>query len=540
MFLSGVARLARARASASASGALARDLRGRLRASPRVGSSEAAVPPGVSASSSSSSDAASPPSRRDGSAAPRVPSPSRGVCEAHVPTFVACGEGFAPAASLAARVEGTDWGGPPARGRPPTRDAARSSSSSPPTTTSPAASSCISTASLSSACHRVVALADAGHGVGRALLAALLDYPDCRLVVAAASPSEDLVTSLRYQHWAECEALQLDVARVDLGSDADVRRWSERVEFTHGVPDVVITNAGATPSRWKTLFVEEAERRTLNAADPSAKTPTTSATAPHKIEAHHQHRRDDVLRTPPSNASNDLRTNASGSSSPFWRTPAADFNRMLNDVKGVANVVRHFAPGMLDRRTRGVPGSRGDFAAVVNVTHVLDPPEAARNAAYRASRAAIGALTASLARELADANADRDRVSGTLADERAFAEETPGGEKTRNHEDREHFHPGGNDVGGGGAVESSRSNSNANARRDRSASANSRVIAIELDPGAMPGLVWPSEGADVGPTHAAKGDAAARDWARAAVPFILGLTPEVTGASLHVPGFPPG
>jgi NAD(P)-dependent dehydrogenase (short-subunit alcohol dehydrogenase family) len=177
---------------------------------------------------------------------------------------------------------------------------------------------------------------------------------------------------------------------------------------------------------------------------------------------------------------------------------------MLNDVKGVANVVRHFAPGMLDRRTRGVPG-RGDFAAVVNVTHVLDPPEAAQNAAYRASRAAIGALTAALASELAD-----------------------------------HFHPGGNDGGGGGAVESRRSNSNANARRDRSASANSRVVAVELDPGAMPGLVWPSEGADVGPTHYAKGDAAARDWARAAVPFILGLTPEVTGASLHVPGFPPG
>ena len=209
---------------------------------------------------------------------------------------------------------------------------------------------------------------------------------------------------------------------------------------------------------------------------------------------------------------------------------------MLNDVKGVANVVRHFAPGMLDRRTRGVPGSRGDFAAVVNVTHVLDPPEAARNAAYRASRAAIGALTASLARELADAAADRDR-GGALADERAFAEETPGGEKTRNHDDREHFQPGGNvNVGGGGAVERRRSNWNANAI----GVVPGGVIAVELDPGAMPGLVWPSEGADVGPMHYARGDAAARDWARAAVPFILGLTPEVTGASLHVPGFPPG
>jgi hypothetical protein len=45
----------------------------------------------------------------------------------------------------------------------------------------------------------------------------------------------------RYQHWAECEALQLDVACVDLGSDDAVKHWAERTEFTHGVPDIVIT-----------------------------------------------------------------------------------------------------------------------------------------------------------------------------------------------------------------------------------------------------------------------------------------------------------
>ena len=54
-------------------------------------------------------------------------------------------------------------------------------------------------------CAKTVVLADVGHGIGRALLAALLEYPDCRLTVAAATPSADLVQSLRNQHksiWA--------------------------------------------------------------------------------------------------------------------------------------------------------------------------------------------------------------------------------------------------------------------------------------------------------------------------------------------------
>lgn len=44
---------------------------------------------------------------------------------------------------------------------------------------------------------RIVALADCGHGVGRALLAALLEYPDTPSIVAAATTSEELTSSLR-------------------------------------------------------------------------------------------------------------------------------------------------------------------------------------------------------------------------------------------------------------------------------------------------------------------------------------------------------
>ena len=63
------------------------------------------------------------------------------------------------------------------------------------------------------------------------------------------------------------------------------------------------------------------------------------------------------------------------------------------------------------------------------------------------------------------------------------------------------------------------------------------MTAVELDPGALPGLGSGSETADVGPLHKTRGDKSAADWAKAAVPFVLRLTPEVSGASLHVPGF---
>ena len=107
-------------------------------------------------------------------------------------------------------------------------------------------------------CEKVVAVADCGHGVGRALVSALLEFPECRMVVAGATPSSELTTSLHMQHWAECDAMQLDVSRVNLADDAEVKAWKDRVEFTFGVPDVLITNCGELPSYWK-LNYEAAE-----------------------------------------------------------------------------------------------------------------------------------------------------------------------------------------------------------------------------------------------------------------------------------------
>ena len=74
-----------------------------------------------------------------------------------------------------------------------------------------------------------------------------------------------------------------------------------------------------------------------------------------------------------------------------WETRAIDWSRMMNDVKGVSALVRHFTPAMVAR------GS----GLVVNVTHVLDPPGGAEVAAYQASRAAISAMTRCLSYEIA-------------------------------------------------------------------------------------------------------------------------------------------
>ena len=187
-------------------------------------------------------------------------------------TFVPCGEGFAPDATATRAFASSD-----------ARAGGRVSD-----------------------CAKTVVLADAGHGVGRALLASLLAYPDCRLTVAAATPSADLVASLRNQHWPECEALQCEVSSVDLGDDADVARWRERVLFTHGTPDVVIANVGCMPSRWLRAYGE-------------------------------------------SPSGDGARLGANGRLDRFaaWRVRAADWSRLMNDVKGVGNVARQFLPAMV-------------------------------------------------------------------------------------------------------------------------------------------------------------------------------------------------
>ena len=344
-----------------------------------------------------------------------------------------------------------------------------------------------------SACAKTVVLADAGHGVGRALLASLLAYPDCRLTVAAATPSADLVASLRNQHWQECEALQCEVSRVDLGDDADVARWRERVLFTHGTPDVVIANVGCMPLRWLRAYGDAGERSGEN------------------------------------KKSGDDDTNASANLDRFaaWRTEPADWSRLMNDVKGVGNVVRQFLPAMVqsareeaseafsdsDSRTDDHDRSTASKTkknkteeenllpsrAFAVVSHVVDPPAGATLAPYEASHAALAAVTRALAADLRNVASELDekRQKALLASSSRKKEKTlviPYG-------------------GSGG------------------------VVAAHIDPGSIRGLALERDGADVGPLHKTHGDERAADWARAAVPFVLRMTHEVAGETLHVPGF---
>ena len=211
-------------------------------------------------------------------------------------------------------------------------------------------------------CEKVVAVADCGHGVGRALVSALLEFPECRMVVAGATPASELTTSLHMQHWAECDAMQLDVERVDLADDAEVKAWKDRVEFTFGVPDVLITNCGELPSYWK-LNYEAAE-----AFCPSDNEVVVGGCRPLEDSTLHAD----------ANAWDDDTGDAPPPSTPVrparvWETRAIDWSRMMNDVKGVSALVRHFTPAMVAR------GS----GIVVNVTHVLDPPGGAEVAAYQ-------------------------------------------------------------------------------------------------------------------------------------------------------------
>ena len=341
-----------------------------------------------------------------------------------------------------------------------------------------------------SACSKTVVLADAGHGVGRALLASLLAYPDCRLTVAAATPSADLVASLRNQHWQECEALQCEVSRVDLGDDADVARWRERVLFTHGTPDVVIANVGCMPLRWLRAYGDA-----TSGADAASGEKKKSG-----------------------EKSGDDETDASADLDRFaaWRTEPADWSRLLNDVKGVGNVVRQFLPAMvqaareeaseafsrkrLDRSAKTKEENLPSRAFAI-VSHVVDPPAGATLAPYEASHAALAAVTRALAADLRNVASELDEKRQNV-----FLDATEKKKKAR----KALVIP----YGGSGGV-----------------------VAAHVDPGSIRGLALERDGADVGPLHKTHGDERAADWARAAVPFVLRMTHEVAGETLTVPGF---
>lgn len=76
---------------------------------------------------------------------------------------------------------------------------------------------------------------------------------------------------------------------------------------------------------------------------------------------------------------------------PLWQVPAEEFSRLIDvNIKGIANVIRHFGPAMIERRS----------GIIVNFSSGWGRSTSPQVAPYCASKWAIEGLTRSLAQEL--------------------------------------------------------------------------------------------------------------------------------------------
>jgi NAD(P)-dependent dehydrogenase (short-subunit alcohol dehydrogenase family) len=117
-----------------------------------------------------------------------------------------------------------------------------------------------------------------------------------------------------------------DFSAVDVSQEGQVERWAARMLSAHGPPDLLINNAALI---------------NLNA--------------------------------------------------PLWQVPAEEFDRVIDvNVKGVANVIRHFLPAMTARKT----------GVIVNFSSGWGRSTASEVAPYCASKWAVEGLTLALSQEL--------------------------------------------------------------------------------------------------------------------------------------------
>lgn len=117
-----------------------------------------------------------------------------------------------------------------------------------------------------------------------------------------------------------------DFAVVDVAEENKVALWAAKVLTSHGAPDLLINNAA-------------------------------------------------LMNTP----------------APLWAVPAREFNQLIDvNIKGVANVIRHFVPDMVKRGT----------GVIVNLSSGWGRTTAPEVAPYCATKYAIEGLTQSLAQEL--------------------------------------------------------------------------------------------------------------------------------------------
>jgi NAD(P)-dependent dehydrogenase (short-subunit alcohol dehydrogenase family) len=117
-----------------------------------------------------------------------------------------------------------------------------------------------------------------------------------------------------------------DFAAVDVSREQQVERWAARLVSSHGPPDLLINNAAV------------------------------------------------------------INQNA-----PLWQVPSEEFDRLVDiNIKGVANVIRHFVPAMTARRT----------GVIVNLSSGWGRTGEKDVAPYCASKWAIEGLSQAMAREL--------------------------------------------------------------------------------------------------------------------------------------------
>lgn len=117
-----------------------------------------------------------------------------------------------------------------------------------------------------------------------------------------------------------------DFAAVDVTEENKVALWAEKVLAVHGAPDLLINNAA-------------------------------------------------LMNTP----------------APLWKVPAAEFNKVVDvNIKGVACVIRHFVPAMVERKA----------GVIVNFSSGWGRGTSPEVAPYCASKYAIEGLTLALAQEL--------------------------------------------------------------------------------------------------------------------------------------------
>jgi NAD(P)-dependent dehydrogenase (short-subunit alcohol dehydrogenase family) len=76
---------------------------------------------------------------------------------------------------------------------------------------------------------------------------------------------------------------------------------------------------------------------------------------------------------------------------PLWQIPGEDFSRLIDvNIKGVANVIRHFVPAMIEKKS----------GIIVNLSSGWGRSTSPQVSSYCASKWAIEGMTRSLAQEL--------------------------------------------------------------------------------------------------------------------------------------------